>query len=218
MYVRIYVTYIIVELISIKPTQSVEAMNLLKCITLLILPLFICEDFFVTARTRAILDDFEWLTEGAIAEKKGLPVSDKVIEAPPSFFHLESDGDLTDLSETLEVELDHAVNRKFDLNLKENHDAVKSKREAVPNQFMPDKEIEIEEIFLEPKKSRQMAVPEASAVKQKKTNICSTKMLEKRNKILNEDEIGKPIPMRVMGDHKKRKRTHSFIPKKISKN
>ena len=78
-----------------------------------------------------------------------------------------------------------------------------------------------DEIFLAPKKSRHMVavgnLPEASAVKQAKTNNCNSQVLEKRSKMLDEDEIVKPIPMRVKDDRKKRRTSGSFIPKKTPK-
>merc|ERR1719219_856499 len=101
------------------------------------------------------------------------------MESPQSFFHLGANGDLSDISETLEIELDHAMNRKWN----GDEEGVKSKREAVP--YIP--EVEKEVFSLE---------PEASAVKQMETESCTC----------NNDGIGnqrnlldkKPIPMKVL--------------------
>ena len=81
---------------------------------------------------RAILNDFNWLPEGNLVSENSQPIGEKVMEAPQSFFHLGANGDLTDdVSETLEIELDHATNRRN----AGGRSGGKSKRETSPFPF-----------------------------------------------------------------------------------
>ena len=121
----------------------------LAIISLFILP-FLCKNFALARTKRAILKDFEWLSEADLSKKT--PISAKVMETPKSFFHLGSDGELSDLSETLETELDNAMDRKFN----GDKEVAMSKREANP--YTPE-DHEVEEEVLS-------FLPEASAVKQ----------------------------------------------------
>lgn len=76
---------------------------------------------------RAILDDFEWLPafEAAMLVDNP-PISSKVQRNPQSFFNLD-DGDR---SETLEIELDNAENRR-------HHRKNKAKRETTSFPSLP---------------------------------------------------------------------------------
>ena len=150
----------------------------LATVALFILP-FLCKDPAMARTKRAILNDFDWLSEADLAEK--LPISEKVMESPQSFFHLGANGDLSDISETLEIELDHAMNRKWN----GDKDGVKSKREAVP--YIPEVEKEIFSLK-----------PDASAVKLMKTESCNNEATENRQNLLDGNPIGKPIPMKVL--------------------
>ena len=81
---------------------------------------------------RAILNDFNWLPEDNLVSENSQPIGEKVMEAPQSFFHLGANGDLTDdVSETLEIELDHATNRRN----AGGRSGGKSKRETSPFPF-----------------------------------------------------------------------------------
>ena len=81
---------------------------------------------------RAILNDFNWLPEGNLVSENSQPIGEKVMEAPQSFFHLGANGDLTDdVSETLEIELDHATKRRN----AGGRSGGKSKRETSPFPF-----------------------------------------------------------------------------------
>ena len=81
---------------------------------------------------RAILNDFNWLPEDNLVSENSQPIGEKVMEAPQSFFHLGANGDLSDdVSETLEIELDHATNRRN----AGGRSGGKSKRETSPFPF-----------------------------------------------------------------------------------
>jgi len=78
------------------------------------------------------LNDFNWLPEDNLVSENSQPIGEKVMEAPQSFFHLGANGDLTDdVSETLEIELDHATNRRN----AGGRSGGKSKRETSPFPF-----------------------------------------------------------------------------------
>ena len=194
---------------------------------------FLFKDFSLAWSKRAILNDFEWLSEADLSEK--LPISEKVMESPQSFFHLGDNGDLSDLSETLEIELDHAMNRKWN---EDDNEGAKSKREAVP--YIPEVEREVFSLM-----------PEASAVKEMETErscSCNNVQADQRPSLeQNQDKFGqvwtsldesvpmrvqdeslrkdakdeftivKPIPLKVVAEHQKENK-HNFIPRKIRKN
>jgi len=109
----------------------------LHAVAILILPALLCKDFAMARITnglplkRAILNDFNWLPEDNLVSENSQPIGEKVMEAPQSFFHLGANGDLTDVSETLEVELDHATNRRNT----GGRSGGKSKRETSPYPF-----------------------------------------------------------------------------------
>merc|ERR1712004_720399 len=118
-----------------------------------------------------------------------------------------SDGELSDLSETLETELDNAMDRK----LNGDKEGAMSKREANP--YTPeDHEVEKETLSLLPEASavKQMKtetpefeektfshIPEASAVKQMS---CNCNWQGDRRNLYDENRIGKPISMKVQGE------------------
>jgi len=178
----------------------------LATISLFILP-FLCKHFALARTKRAILKDFEWLSEDALAKKS--PISAKVMESPKSFFHLGSDGELSDLSETLEIELDNAMDRK----LNGDKEGSMSKREANP--YIPeDHEVEKETLSLLPEASavKQMKketpefekitfshIPESSAVKQMS---CNCNWQGDQQNLFDENQMEKPVPMKVQGEQK----------------
>ena len=184
----------------------------LSTISLFILP-FLCKYFALARTKRAILKDFEWLSEDALAKKS--PISAKVMESPKSFFHLGSDGELSDLSETLEIELDNAMDRK----LNGDKEGAMSKREANP--YTPeDHEVEKETLSLLPEASavKQMKtktpefekvtfshIPEASAVKQMS---CNCNWQGDQQNLFDENQMEKPISMKVQGEHQKTEGKH----------
>ena len=110
----------------------------LHAVAILILPTLLGIDFAMARITnglplkRAILNDFNWLPEDNLVSENSQPIGEKVMEAPQSFFHLGANGDLTDdVSETLEIELDHATNRRN----AGGRSGGKSKRETSPFPF-----------------------------------------------------------------------------------
>jgi len=110
----------------------------LHAVAILILPTLLGKYFAMARITnglplkRAILNDFNWLPEDNLVSENSQPIGEKVMEAPQSFFHLGANGDLTDdVSETLEIELDHATNRRNS----GGRSGGKSKRETSPFPF-----------------------------------------------------------------------------------
>lgn len=146
---------------------SFEVMQL-YAVAILILPALLGKDFAMARITnglplkRAILNDFDWLPEDKLASENSQPIGEKVMEAPQSFFHLGANGDLTDVSETLEVELDHATNRRN----AGGRSGGKSKRETSPFPF-----------------------PEAAAVTQDLSNMDETQDLSNMADRIKELEV-----------------------------
>ena len=140
----------------------------LHAVAILILPALLCKDFAMARITnglplkRAILNDFNWLPEDNLVSENSQPIGEKVMEAPQSFFHLGANGDLTDVSETLEIELDHATNRRNT----GGRSGGKSKRETSPYPF-----------------------PEAAAVTQDLSNMAETQDLSNMADRIKELEV-----------------------------
>ena len=159
----------------------------LHAVAILILPALLGKDFAMARITnglplkRAILNDFNWLPEDNLVSENSQPIGEKVMEAPQSFFHLGANGDLTDVSETLEIELDHATNRRNT----GGRSGGKSKRETSPFPF-----------------------PEAAAVTQDVSNMADN--MADRIKALEVDIDQQPTNKRQKDGGKSKRETEPF--------